>query len=100
MASPNEDTYQHVRKEAEKILQKRLDYNLAVQQVKNFAGPDDTAPNWFALAKVGAAIASMRLLPDDMVAHRQFYWRTIIDKSVDPPVAYMLIPNDDFMSAI
>lgn len=95
-----EETYQRVREEAGKLLQEKLDYNRAVVQVKNFAGEDDTHPNWFALAKVGAAIAGMRVVEYELVAHSKSYWRVIKDNSVSPPQCYFLIPTEDFMSAI
>lgn len=96
----SEESFQRVREEADKLLQKKLDYNRAVEQVKNFAGPDEDSPNWFALAKVGAAIVGLRTVEYDLVAHRVYYWRVINDRSVSPVQCYFLVPNEDFMSAI
>lgn len=84
----------------EELFKEINDYKEKVAQVLRFAGPDNTAPNWFALAKVGAALVDLRVVEHDLIAHRKHYWSCIVDFSTDPKTYHYLVPTKDFMSAI
>lgn len=84
----------------EELFREINDYKAKVEQVKNFAGTDNTQPSWFNLARIGAALVDLRIVEHDLIAHRKHYWECIVDFNTDPKTYHYLIPTKDFMSAI